>query len=716
MGSFVWPSPQYTRVTSPYGPRWGDFHSGVDLGGSNGLPIIAARPGTVIASEYHNSYGNYVKISHGGGISTLYAHASKLLVSVGKNVVAGEKIALVGSTGNSTGPHLHFEVRENNSTKNPLNYVSDKDTISNYTGPGSFNALPAEQGRGGTGGSPETAAAEESKSQAKEITEIVVKSTTGKPGAYRLNALRETDAILAAGCEILIQEDVDKIHAPLVEGEITLEYDRKGSPGTLTFNVLKEGSLSFQEGNSVSFRVDGKRIFYGYVFTKKRNKDGIITVTCYDQLRYLKNEDSLIYKNKKYSELLKMIADLHQLKTGTIEDTKFVIEARIEEGSMFDILGNASDETVLNTGELFVLYDDCGEICLKNIKNMLLPILIDDETAENFDYTSTIDEQSYDRIKLARDNTDTGQRELYVANDEPTQSKWGILQYYENTGSIGSTSTSSPNNSASGGEAAGGDTANTGMSTEKRTMGSAGINLVKEFEGVYLYAYRDPVGVWTIGYGHTNGVYAGQSISQAQAEAFLQSDMAEFEGAVMSRVKVPITQNMFDALVSFSFNVGAGALGSSDLLKKLNAGDYTGAANEFGRWVYGGGQQLPGLVRRRAAEKKLFLTGYVAGGNRRSLRAAEDAGSKGSNTADSAVLEEKAKLLLAYYGKKTRSLEITGCFGDVSVRGGSTVAIALDIGDIVLQNYMVVEHVKHRFAHMRHTMDLTVVGVRGEFI
>ncbi|MEL6398144.1 MAG: lysozyme [Cyanobacteria bacterium P01_A01_bin.70] len=144
-------------------------------------------------------------------------------------------------------------------------------------------------------------------------------------------------------------------------------------------------------------------------------------------------------------------------------------------------------------------------------------------------------------------------------------------------------------------------------------ISSDGLTLVKHFEGRELQAYQDSVGVWTIGYGHTSAagpptVYAGQTISEAEAESILQKDLELFENGVRDLVTVPINGDQFSALVSFSFNLGLGALGGSTLLRKLNSGDYQGAANEFPRWVNAGGQPLPGLVRRRDAEQALFLS------------------------------------------------------------------------------------------------------------
>lgn len=136
--------------------------------------------------------------------------------------------------------------------------------------------------------------------------------------------------------------------------------------------------------------------------------------------------------------------------------------------------------------------------------------------------------------------------------------------------------------------------------------GQKGIELIKEFEGCKLKAYQDSVGVWTIGYGHTKNVKKGDAIDQAQADQFLINDLSDAENAVNHLVKVEITQEMFDALSSFTFNLGAGKLQSSTLLKLLNDSKYSEASAQFTRWVFAGGKKLNGLVRRREAEQKLF--------------------------------------------------------------------------------------------------------------
>lgn len=140
-----------------------------------------------------------------------------------------------------------------------------------------------------------------------------------------------------------------------------------------------------------------------------------------------------------------------------------------------------------------------------------------------------------------------------------------------------------------------------------------GIALIKEFEGCKLTAYQDSVGVWTIGYGWTQPVdgkpiRAGMTIKQETAERLLKTGLVSYEIAVSRLVKVSLTQGQFDALVSFTYNLGARSLSTSTLLRKLNAGDYAGAADEFLRWNKAGGKVLNGLTRRREAERALFLS------------------------------------------------------------------------------------------------------------
>jgi lysozyme len=144
-----------------------------------------------------------------------------------------------------------------------------------------------------------------------------------------------------------------------------------------------------------------------------------------------------------------------------------------------------------------------------------------------------------------------------------------------------------------------------------RKVNKAGVDLVKQFEGFRSDAYLCPAGVLTIGYGHTKGVVHGQKITKAEGEKLLQADLEEAGIAVERLITVPLNDNQFAALCSFTFNVGDGNLGASTLRRKLNQGDYAVVPSELGKWVKatvnGVKQTLQGLVRRRAAEGELWL-------------------------------------------------------------------------------------------------------------
>lgn len=138
-----------------------------------------------------------------------------------------------------------------------------------------------------------------------------------------------------------------------------------------------------------------------------------------------------------------------------------------------------------------------------------------------------------------------------------------------------------------------------------------GIALIKSFEKLELKAYPDPATggkPWTIGWGHTKDVKPGDRITEQQAVKFLSDDLAVFELTVNSAIKAPMTQSQFDAMVSLAFNIGGGNFAGSTLVRRFNAGDVQGAADQFPVWKYANKKVMPGLVRRRAAERELFLS------------------------------------------------------------------------------------------------------------
>lgn len=146
-----------------------------------------------------------------------------------------------------------------------------------------------------------------------------------------------------------------------------------------------------------------------------------------------------------------------------------------------------------------------------------------------------------------------------------------------------------------------------------RRINAAGLRLIKSFEGFEPKWYRDPVGIWTIGFGHTDAAGApkhatskGLVLSDEAATEILANDLGQYAAAVERAVRVPLNDNQFAALVSFTYNVGAGAFAKSTLVKKLNAGNYGAVRSELAKWNKAGGKVLKGLTRRRAAEADLF--------------------------------------------------------------------------------------------------------------
>lgn len=146
-----------------------------------------------------------------------------------------------------------------------------------------------------------------------------------------------------------------------------------------------------------------------------------------------------------------------------------------------------------------------------------------------------------------------------------------------------------------------------------RMINAAGLALVRAYEGLRLEAYQDGAGIWTIGYGHTEGVRRCDAISAERAEQLLEADLMEAEAAVSRLVRVPLTDNQFAALVSFVFNEGEGAFAQSTLLRKLNEGGYGLVPACLKSWIFAGGRVQPGLVRRRAAEAALWSKNEAGG-------------------------------------------------------------------------------------------------------
>lgn len=219
---------------------------------------------------------------------------------------------------------------------------------------------------------------------------------------------------------------------PAVEEGITLEWDRKGVPGKLSFSAVKDAALDFEEGDPVKLTVDGTDMFYGFVFARSRSGSSseTVKVTAYDQLRYFKNKDTYVYADKTAAEVIKMLAEDFHLQTGELADTEYKIASRTEDNvTLFDIVQNALDETLSAKGKLYVLYDDVGRLTLRDVENMKLGLLYDAQTLGDYDYGVSIDTQTYNQIKITCENKETGARDVFMTKHGENIERWGLLQH-----------------------------------------------------------------------------------------------------------------------------------------------------------------------------------------------------------------------------------------------------------------------------------------------
>lgn len=215
--------------------------------------------------------------------------------------------------------------------------------------------------------------------------------------------------------------------------EFTYTTDRTGSPGKLEFTLLKTEGISFSEGDAVRVSVDGQLVFYGWVFTKSKDRWNVITVTCYDRLRYLKASASYAFYGQTAGDIIKQIAADFQLEVSEIENTGYKIPSLIEEEqSCLDIISDAIQQTLLNTGKIYVMFDDGKGICLKEAGNMKSNVVIGDGSLlTEYTYKTDIDEQTYNSVKLARPNESTGKADIFIAQDSNNIKRWGLLQLYQ---------------------------------------------------------------------------------------------------------------------------------------------------------------------------------------------------------------------------------------------------------------------------------------------
>lgn len=209
---------------------------------------------------------------------------------------------------------------------------------------------------------------------------------------------------------------------------------RSGSPASLELTVIVDDSVTWTHGGIVALK-DGKTgIFYGYVVKIRQKETDRVEVTAYDQTWYLKkNKETYVFTGKRADQILTQIAADFGLKCGALENTGYAIPSMIEDGhTLFDIVLKALDHTLINSGKMFVLWDDFGSLRITDVEKSKLDLFVGDSSlATGYTYETDIDSESYNKIKLVRDNKKTGKRDVYIFQDSKNIKLWGVLQNYE---------------------------------------------------------------------------------------------------------------------------------------------------------------------------------------------------------------------------------------------------------------------------------------------
>ena len=204
-------------------------------------------------------------------------------------------------------------------------------------------------------------------------------------------------------------------------------------PGKLTFNYIDDNKVTINEGSPISFKVDGKGVFFGYIFKKGKKKDEKVPVTAYDQMRYLKNKDTYVLSNLTASQIFTKLCSDFKLSFEVKDSSSYIVSPRVNDNkTLFEIIQHAIDETLINTGNWYMIRDNFGKLQFISINSMKTDLFIGDESLLiDFDYESSIDDDTYNQVKLIKENKETKKREIYIVKDSNTIKQWGLLQYFE---------------------------------------------------------------------------------------------------------------------------------------------------------------------------------------------------------------------------------------------------------------------------------------------
>ena len=320
-------------------------------------------------------------------------------------------------------------------------YPLNNATITGYGTP-KYAGTNTSGSSGGGGGKKNSK--QDSKKELQYLQKVLARHETK---AESIKADEKATGKLPTGNVIItVNNGKKKFTVPAEEG-MKIVWERDSVPGKLTFTTKMSKKYKIDMGSKVTVIVDNINFFAGYIFTKDAKKDGMVACTAYDQLRYLKNKDTLIYSRKTADEVVRMIAKRFLLKCGTLAKTGWRRSAVEDNTTLFDMIQNALDDTLVVKGKTYVLYDDFGELRLTDVAKMKVnTCLVDAETGEDYAYKTTIDTDVYNQIKLIYKKKKSGKKKkgtakdttgqnagtsygVYMVRDNKAIAKWGTLQF-----------------------------------------------------------------------------------------------------------------------------------------------------------------------------------------------------------------------------------------------------------------------------------------------
>lgn len=235
--------------------------------------------------------------------------------------------------------------------------------------------------------------------------------------------------------EFVIQDSTSGIIYDLseVSGAISWTTQMDGQPGKLEFAFINQENISPTKGSIVTLKVEGKGLFYGYLFSSTVNNNEETQLVCYDQLRYLKNKDTYVFKAGTSSQRFAQICKDKNLKHAVKSVSGYSCPAKIHDNiSYYDMIQDALDQTLIKAGAWFMVRDNFGTLEHVDINSLKTNLFIGDESGlSSYSFTRSIDSDSFNKVKLIKENKETGKREVFIVLDSTNIKKWGELQYFE---------------------------------------------------------------------------------------------------------------------------------------------------------------------------------------------------------------------------------------------------------------------------------------------